>query len=59
MIEEPDLDKRIRIGIREILFSAFLEIVGGDLVGVGHNPMDYFEAVTIGLVFKMPAHSVE
>ena len=59
MIEEPDFGKFTRIRVGQVHLSTLLEIVGGDLVGVGHDAVDHLEAIAVCLVLKMAADGVE
>ena len=59
MIVEPHLDKRTWVGIGQVRLATFLEIVGSDLVRIGHNSVDHLETITVRLVLKMAAYAVE
>ena len=59
VIEEPYFVKGAGIGIGQIHLAAFFEIAGGHLVGIGHNAVDHFESIAVGLMLKMAADRIE
>src|SRR6266568_1357811 len=59
MIEEPYFVERAGTGIGQVGLATFFEVVGGDLIRVGHNSVDDFESVAVGFVLKMAADGVE
>ncbi len=59
VVEEPGFGEPVWARIAQIFFSTLFEILSGDLIGVGDNSVNHFDAIAIGFVLEVAADRVE
>ncbi len=57
MVEEPEADEEIRVGIVDVNLSQNLERLRGHLLGIGYDAVDDLEPVIVSLVLVVAAEA--